>query len=76
MIDIKYATPNLVHNLGCLLLGGAFFYGDFARNEGNEIGNRVRPQYFVDVRQNLVKASLLPPHGVGDKLKFWEGMGM
>ena len=75
MIDISYATSNLVHDLGCLLLGGECFDGEFASNEGNEIGDRVRLQEAVDGRRELVEAVLLPPRGVGGRLKFWEGGG-
>ena len=67
--------PNLVHDLGRLLLGGECFDGDFARNEGNEIGDRVRLQESVGGRRELVEAGLLLPRGVGDRLKFGGGGG-
>ena len=42
---------------------------------GNDIGDRVRLQEAVDSQRELVEAGLLPPHGVGDRLKFLEGGG-
>ena len=36
MVDIKDATLNLVRDLGCLLLGGECFDGDFTGDEGND----------------------------------------
>ena len=56
-------------------MGGECFYWDFARNEGNEIGNRVRLQEAVDGKRELVEAVLLTPRGVVDRLNFWEGGG-
>ena len=71
MIDIKDATPNLVHGLGCLLLGCGFFDGDFASNEGNKIGDRVQLQEVVDGQRELAKAEILPSCGLIEMLKFW-----
>ena len=75
MIDVEDTTSNLVHELSNLLLGDECFDGDFARNEGNEIVNRVRIQEAVDDRNDLFEADLLPPHSVRDGLKFWERDG-
>ena len=75
MIDVEDTTSNLVHDLSNLLLGDECFDGDFARNEGNEIGDRVRLQEAVYGQHDLVEAVLLPPHGVGCGLKFWEEVG-
>ena len=63
---------SLLRDLGCLLLGDEFFYGDVMSNYGNEIGDRVRLQEAVDGRRKLVKSCLLPPCSVGDGLDFWE----
>ena len=68
MIDVEDATSNLVHDLDRLLLGSKCFNGDFARDEGIEISNRVRLQEAVDVQRELVEALLLPPHSVRDGL--------
>ena len=73
MIGIKDKTPNLVHDIGRLLLGGECFDGDFASNKGDEIGYRVQLQEAVDGQHELVEARLLPPSGIRDRLKFWEG---
>ena len=35
----------------------------------------MRLQKAVDGQNELVEAGLLPPHGVGDRLKFCEGGG-
>ena len=35
----------------------------------------MRLQDAVDGRRELVKAGLIPPHSVGERLKFWEGGG-
>ena len=68
MIDVEDATSNLVHDIDSLLLGSECFNGDFASDEGNEISNIVRLQDAVDGRRELVKAVLIPPHGVVDRL--------
>ena len=74
VVEVKDTTLNLVNDLGRLLWGGGeCFYGDFARYEGNEIGGRVWLQEAVYGRRELAKSYLLPPHSVGDGLKFWEG---
>ena len=75
MIDVEYKMSNLVHELGCLLLGSKCFNEDFMSDEGNEIGNRVQLQEAIDVQCELVKAGLFPPRVVGYGLKFWEGGG-
>ena len=75
MIDIKDTTPKLLYDLGSLLLGGECFDGDFASNERDEIGYRVRLQEAVDGCCELAGSGLLPPRGVRYRLKFWEGGG-
>ena len=75
MIGIEDTTSNILHDLGCLLLGGEFFNGDFARDEGNDIGDRVQLKEAIDGQNELEKAGLLPPRGVGDGLIFWGGGG-
>ena len=71
MIGIKDKTQNLVHDIGRLLLGGECFNGEFASNKGDEIRYRVQLQEAVDGQHELVEASLLPPSGIRDRLKFW-----
>ena len=66
MIYVEDATSNLVYDLDRLLLGREFFNGDFVSDERGEISNRVRLQEAVDGQRDLVKAVLLPPHGVVD----------
>ena len=65
--------PKLLHELGCLLLGDECFYGGFARNEGNGIGDRMRIQEAVDGHRKLVKAGLILPCSIRDNLRFWDG---
>ena len=71
MIGVEDATSNLAHDLDRLLLGSECFDGEFASDEGNEISNRVRLQAAVYGLCELVKAGILPPHSVGDRLEFW-----
>ena len=71
MVDVEDAMSNLVHDLGCLLLGGEFFDRDFTSDEGGEIGDRVRLQEAVDGRRELAKSVLLPTRSVRYRLKFW-----
>ena len=70
MVDVEDTMSSLVHDLGCLLLGGESFNGYFARNEGNEISNRVQLQEDIYGQCKFVKGILLLPHSVGDRLKF------
>ena len=71
MVDVKDAMSNLVHELGCLMLGGEFFDRDFTSDEGGEIGDRIRLQEAVDGRRKLAKSVLLPTRSVRYRLKFW-----
>ena len=71
MVDVKDATSNLLHDLGCLLLGGECFDGDFMSDEGDDIGDRVQLQEAVDGWRELAKAVLLPTRSVRYRLKFW-----
>ena len=73
VVDIEYGTSNLVHDFGRLLLGGECFDGDFASDEGNDIGDRVWLQEAVDRWHEFLKDDFLLPLSVEDGLMFWEG---
>ena len=73
MVDVKDTTLNFVHELDNLPLGGEFFDGDFASDEGNEINERVRLQKTVYGWRELVKSGLIPPQILGYGLKFLGG---
>ena len=57
MVDIKDTTSNLVNDLGRLPLISECFDGDFARNEGNEVGDRVRFQEAKDGQSRTYSAT-------------------
>ena len=42
VVDTKYTTYKLVHEIGRLLLGFECFDGYSTSDEGNDIGDRVR----------------------------------
>ena len=67
--------PNLVYDLGCLLLGDECFNGYFASDEGNGIGDMVRLQEPINGLHKLTESGFLLPRGIRDGLKFWEGYG-
>ena len=59
-----------MYELGRILLGAEFFNWDFANNEGNDTGDRVRLQEAVDGQHYLLKDSLILPQIVGYGLRF------
>ena len=75
MVDVKDATSNFLHDLGCLLLGDKSLDEEFSSNEGNGIRNRVQLQEDVDIQRELVEYALFLTCSVGNGLEFWEGDG-